>query len=83
MVKDKDISKILDLLPKEASYYFTQPNLERALPVASLEEQARAHGLHGTAFETVNAALTAAKQQAGVNDLIFVGGSTFVVAEVL
>jgi dihydrofolate synthase/folylpolyglutamate synthase len=83
MVKDKDISKILDLLPKEASYYFTQPNLERALPVASLEEQARAHGLHGTAFETVNAALTAAKQQAGANDLIFVGGSTFVVAEVL
>ena len=83
MVKDKDISKILDLLPKEASYYFTQPNLERALPVASLEEQARAHGLHGTAFETVNAALTAAKQQARANDLIFVGGSTFVVAEVL
>jgi len=83
MVKDKDISKILDLLPKEASYYFTQPNLERALPVASLEEQARAHGLHGTAFETVNAALTEAKQQAGANDLIFVGGSTFVVAEVL
>jgi dihydrofolate synthase/folylpolyglutamate synthase len=83
MVKDKDISKILDLLPKEATYYFSQPNLERALPVASLKEQAQEHGLHGAAFETVNAALAAAKRQAGANDLVFVGGSTFVVAEVL
>jgi dihydrofolate synthase/folylpolyglutamate synthase len=83
MVKDKDISKILDLLPKEAIYYFSQPNLERALPVASLQEQAQEHGLHGAAFETVNAALAAAKQQAEANDLVFVGGSTFVVAEVL
>lgn len=83
MVKDKDISKILELLPKEASYYFTQPKLERALPVAALQEQAQEHGLHGSAFQMVTEALSAAKQHAAVDDLVFVGGSTFVVAEVL
>ncbi|MGN7205426.1 bifunctional folylpolyglutamate synthase/dihydrofolate synthase [Pedobacter sp. SAFR-022] len=83
MVKDKDISKILGLLPKEASYYFSQPKLERALPVAALQDQAQAHGLHGSAFQTVTEALSAAKQHAAADDLVFVGGSTFVVAEVL
>jgi dihydrofolate synthase/folylpolyglutamate synthase len=83
MVKDKDISKILSLLPKNATYYFTQPNLERALPASELNAQASEHGLQGSQFKTVAAALAAAKQNAAANDLVFVGGSTFVVAEVL
>ena len=83
MVKDKDISKILDMLPKTASYYFTQPNLERALPVESLQEQAMAYQLKGNAYPRVSEALAAAKLAATTDDLIFVGGSTFVVAEVL
>lgn len=83
MVKDKDISNILSLLPKDAAYYFTQPNLERALPARDLKAQASAHDLHGEEFTSVAAALAAAKQNATVKDLIFVGGSTFVVAEVL
>lgn len=83
MVKDKDITKILDLLPKTARYYFTQPNLERALPVTTLQEQAEVYGLKGDAFPTVQAAVSAAKKAASANDLVFIGGSTFVVAEVL
>lgn len=83
MVKDKDISTILSLLPRDAAYYFTQPNLERALPARALQEQASALGLQGDVYPEVSAALAAAKQAAGKNDLVFVGGSTFVVAEVL
>lgn len=83
MVKDKDISGVLKLLPKEAHYYFCQPELERALPAKQLAEQAKEQGLKGFAFHTVSLALAAAKLKANNNDLIFVGGSTFVVAEVI
>ncbi len=83
MVKDKDIANVLCLLPKQANYYFAQPNLERALPATLLKEQARIYDLTGDAFPDVISALDAAKRNATVNDLIFVGGSTFVVAEVL
>jgi len=83
MVKDKDLSSILKLLPKDCSYYFTQPNLERALPAMELKAMAIAEGLEGDAFSTVLEALAAARQNAAAEDLIFVGGSTFVVAEVL
>ncbi|MDR6783507.1 dihydrofolate synthase/folylpolyglutamate synthase [Pedobacter africanus] len=83
MVKDKDINGVLALLPISASYYFCQPELERALPSSELAAQAKAHGLIGQTFETVADALQAAKNKAGTKDLIFIGGSTFVVAEVL
>lgn len=83
MVKDKDINGVLALLPKSASYYFCHPELERALPSSELAAQAKAHGLIGQTFETVADALQAAKNKAGTKDLIFIGGSTFVVAEVL
>lgn len=83
MVKDKDISGVLKLLPKDAHYYFCQPELERALPAAELAEEAKQHGLIGDVFPTVQLAFHAAKDNADSNDLIFVGGSTFVVAEVL
>jgi dihydrofolate synthase/folylpolyglutamate synthase len=83
MVKDKDISSVLTLLPKDAQYYFTQPKLERALMATVLKEQAEAFSLHGEAFSDVRSALASAKAHAAVEDLIFVGGSTFTVAEVI
>lgn len=83
MVKDKDISGVLKLLPKEAHYYFCQPELERALPAAELAEEAKQYGLIGDVFPTVQFAFHAAKDNADSNDMVFVGGSTFVVAEVL
>ena len=83
MVKDKDISAVLALLPKDATYYFCQPQLERALPAKELAEQATSHQLKGKTFNSVAEALAAAKTNASANDLIFVGGSTFVVAEIL
>ncbi|MFA6276314.1 MAG: folylpolyglutamate synthase/dihydrofolate synthase family protein [Pedobacter sp.] len=83
MVKDKDISAVLALFPKNATYYFCQPNLERALPVKELASQAAAFGLKGKNFTTVQAAFQKAKSKAIAKDLIFVGGSTFVVAEIL
>jgi len=83
MVKDKDISGVLALFPKNATYYFCQPNLERALPVKELASQAATFGLKGKNFTTVQAAFQKAKSKAIAKDLIFVGGSTFVVAEIL
>ncbi|TDQ06843.1 bifunctional folylpolyglutamate synthase/dihydrofolate synthase [Pedobacter metabolipauper] len=83
MVKDKDINGVLSLLPATAKYYFCQPQLERALPANELADEAGKHNLEGQTYETVPEALKAAQMEAGVNDLIFVGGSTFVVAEVL
>lgn len=83
MVKDKDIGSVLRLLPSDAKYYFCQPDLERALPAADLARQALEHQLIGDVYPSTLLALTAAKNDASDNDLIFVGGSTFVVAEVL
>ena len=83
MVKDKDIDGVLALLPVNAIYYFCQPQLERALPAAELAAAAQNHALNGEAFGTVGQAVQAAKNNAAVDDLIFIGGSTFVVAEVL
>lgn len=83
MVKDKDISKILTLLPKKAFYYFCQPDIPRAKPANELQLEAREFGLKGEYYTSVNAALNAAKKNAENNDLIFIGGSTFVVAEII
>ena len=83
MLRDKDISKILKLLPKNALYYFCQPDIPRAKPAAELRDEAGAYGLKGSYYDSVRAALNSAKEFAGKNDLIFVGGSTFVVAEVV
>ncbi|KIO76209.1 dihydrofolate synthase [Pedobacter lusitanus] len=83
MLKDKDITSVLELLPVHAKYYFCQPDLERAMPAAELAEQAAKFMLQGSVFETVTLALNAARKSAEADDLIFVGGSTFVVAEAL
>jgi dihydrofolate synthase/folylpolyglutamate synthase len=83
MVKDKEISKILSLLPKQAHYFFCAPDMPRAKPAEELQKEALTFGLKGEAFSSVKNALTAAKLQAKTQDLIFIGGSTFVVAEVV
>ncbi|HEY1025821.1 MAG TPA: folylpolyglutamate synthase/dihydrofolate synthase family protein [Sphingobacteriaceae bacterium] len=83
MVKDKDIQKVLQMLPTSAIYYFCHPRIERAKPSDELAAEARVHGLRGKAFSSVNEALTAARSSASRSDLVFIGGSTFVVAEVV
>jgi dihydrofolate synthase/folylpolyglutamate synthase len=83
MVNDKDISAVLQLLPCDAVYYFTQANIPRALNARLLAEQAAAFGLKGSFFATVEEAFFAAKQNVTKKDFIFVGGSTFVVADAL
>lgn len=82
MVKDKDISSILSLLPVQASYYFTQAQIPRALPVDELKNKAAAVGLIGAVYPEVNSAIAAARTSAAKNDLILVCGSVFVIAEV-
>ena len=83
MVKDKDISKILALLPREARYYFCEPNIPRAKPVFELYSEATEFGFEGDYYESVQLALESAKKNALDGDMIFIGGSTFVVAEII
>jgi dihydrofolate synthase/folylpolyglutamate synthase len=83
MVSDKDIDHILPLLPQNAVYYFTKASIARALPEKELEKRAGKFGLAGKSYPSVPEALDAAKREASPEDLIFVGGSTFVVAEVV
>ena len=82
VVNDKDVSKMLTLLPTEATYYFCQANIPRALPAAELAARAAAVGLRGTVYGPVPAAVAAARAAAGPDDVVFIGGSTFVVAEI-
>lgn len=82
MVKDKDIEEILSLLPKQASYYFCSAKLPRALDARLLAEKAEKVGLRGAVVADVNEAKNSALKNAGPDDLVFIGGSTFVVAEI-
>jgi dihydrofolate synthase/folylpolyglutamate synthase len=83
MVNDKDPDKILAILPKNAEYYFTKAGIPRALNEKILREKAAGFELVGNSYPTVIEAFEDARQKAGENDLIYVGGSTFVVAEIL
>lgn len=83
MVNDKDISNVLSLLPKDAIYYFTRASIFRALDENELSEKANVHGLVGSIYPTVKDALFSAQKKANKDDLIFIGGSNFVVAEAL
>jgi len=82
MVNDKDISKVLDLLPKEANYIFCQASIPRAMDAHELARKGNEKGLIGQVIPTVTEALEFARKNADSDDLIFVGGSTFVVAEI-
>jgi dihydrofolate synthase/folylpolyglutamate synthase len=82
MVKDKDISKVLSILPKNANYYFSNAHIERAMSRTNLLEKAKAFQLNGESFNDVNEAIKAAKLNAATDDIIIVCGSVFLVAEV-
>ena len=83
MVNDKDISAVLVLLPKDATYYFTQAAIVRALPAEELKKQAESIGLTGIAYSTVKEAVKVAIREADPKDFVFIGGSNFVVGEAL
>ncbi|MTG99158.1 bifunctional folylpolyglutamate synthase/dihydrofolate synthase [Myroides albus] len=83
VVNDKDLSSVLPLLPKTAKYFFAKPNISRGLNADELKEQAKEYGLNGVVCSSVLDAYVKAKIEATLKDLIYVGGSTFVVAEIL
>lgn len=83
MVNDKNIAKALDMLPKNAIYYFAKPDIPRGLDAIILSQSAKESGIIGEPYTSVQSALNAAKENYQSGDLIFVGGSTFVVAEVV
>lgn len=82
MVNDKDVSKILALLPKDATYIFCEAKIPRALPAKELAEKANKYGLFGKIVPNIPEAIEYARKNASHDDLIFIGGSTFVVAEI-
>lgn len=82
MVKDKEIEKVLSLLPHQAIYYFTQAHIPRAIDADTLKQKAEQYNLKGKVYTEVNAALSAAKDRAHKDDLIIVCGSVFLVGEV-
>lgn len=83
MVDDKDINTVCAMLPKEATYYFTQASTKRALPAERVKQEAERHGLKGATFATVEKAYAKALADASADDFIFVGGSSYVVADLL
>ena len=83
MVNDKDLNSIMDLFPKKADYYFCKPNIERGLDVEVLKAYFIEKGHAGKSYNTVKEAYDSALKNATINDLIYVGGSTFVVAEII
>lgn len=83
MVDDKDIDTVCQMLPQNAIYYFTQASTHRAIPADKVKEEGEKHGLNGTTWPTVIDAYQQAIKDAAENDFIFVGGSSYVVADLL
>jgi len=83
MVNDKDITAVLKMLPKDAVYYFTRASIPRSLDERILYEKAQKFGLKGKHYPDVKTSLNEAKKNATPNDLIFIGGSTFIVADII
>ena len=83
MVNDKDISGVLSLLPKNAVYYFTQAAIPRAMPASVMRDKAAEVGLKGDVYDSVPEAYRAALHDSSDDDFIFIGGSSFVVADLL
>jgi dihydrofolate synthase/folylpolyglutamate synthase len=83
VVNDKDLDEVLPLFPKNAIYYFCKPNIPRGLDASILYQKATTFGLHGEVFNSVSEAYKKALQVATKSDFIYIGGSTFVVAEIL
>jgi len=83
VVSDKDLSSIIQYLPKEATYYFCAPNIQRAMPELELKQKMMQYGFKGENYSSVNDALNSSLRISTKQDVIYVGGSTFVVAEVV
>jgi len=83
VVNDKNLDEILPLFPKEAKYYFCKPNISRGLDTFILYKKATEFGLKGEIYNSVSKAYSIAKENAAATDFIYIGGSTFVVAEIL
>lgn len=83
MVADKNVDIVLEHLPKDAIYYFCRADIPRAMEAKELQVRSYLHNLHGNIYDNVRGAYDNAMKNAGNNDLVFVGGSTFVVAEIL
>ncbi|MFV8270642.1 bifunctional folylpolyglutamate synthase/dihydrofolate synthase [Flavobacterium sp. GT2N3] len=83
VVNDKDLDKILPLFPKKARYYFCKPNIPRGLDAVLLQQKAATFELKGEVYNSVSEAYNIAIENAGESDFIYIGGSTFVVAEIL
>ena len=83
MVSDKDVNSVLELMPQNAKYYFCQASVKRAMPHQQLKRLAKQHNLQGNSYKTVENAYKKALSQSNPNDCIFVGGSTFIVADFL
>lgn len=82
-VNDKDVRHILPLFPRDATYYFTNAQIPRAMPADILAKKAEAEGIKGSVFPDVSTAYNAARKNASPDDTIFIGGSTFIVADIL
>ena len=83
LVADKNVDPVLKLLPKNAIYYFCKADIPRGMDASELKEKSLDKGLSGESFPSVKEAYSTALKNALENDLVFVGGSTFVVAEIL
>ena len=83
MVSDKDVNSVLELMPQNAKYYFCQASVKRAMPHQQLKRLAKQHNLQGYSYKTVENAYKKALSQSNPNDCIFIGGSTYVVADFL
>lgn len=83
VVNDKDLDAILPLFPKNANYYFCKPKNERGLNVTTLQEKAKSYQLNGNIYTSVSKAYKAALEKSTDKDLIFIGGSNFVVSEII
>lgn len=83
MVNDKDVDGVMCLLPKSAHYYFTKPQSKRAIPEKDIQRKAMTHGLAGDCYNDVPSAYTAAKKMATPDDMIFIGGSSYIVSDLL
>ncbi len=83
MVDDKDLDSVMALLPRDAVFYWTQPSSKRAFPVERVAEEGARHGLEGRCFDTVPEAYRTALAEADPDDFVFVGGSSYVVADLL
>ena len=83
MVSDKDVNTVLTLVPKDAICYFTQASVNRAMPAEELTRRANTVGLQGTTYTDVASAYDTSLSNASADDIIYIGGSTFVVADLL